>query len=540
MFDQFKRTLTKLLASVNERANVARARGTLERLEDRVMLSATYGDFGPPPTSSPTVFAAPQQQRGAVSYTLQSFSGVSEVGRVYGRYGDQPLMQSSLAPQRMGSVGQRWELAVNSYQSFAAPPPAYQEMFIYRSGPGYSSLSYVEITPQGTLMISSIQAKPVSLPREPLPLDTGDLGYGAPPPFNRSQQKPNSANGSSVAANASGATGANNLVPNVPGNVWIDPGHAFDNARNEQRSSGSNVGGKITQGLGGSTYKVTPNYPFGDNVLAGNASTGSELLTVPQILSRETTTASVLNAVARELAFQEFSASLFQPNATASLDRASVETVGRDVAHSDLNDGLIVSSDESTNTTIVNSSDTVAREREAVDAVLDELEDVDTLMPTPQSHAENSNTELPDDSAFNVLGIDEAEGGEGGMVLLPLTADDNGNGLDLTPVYAEHVERLTAPAKMEASIGIFYQAMDLAPDDAPLVDVASQTSPASQAARETKSTGELPSKREQSGAGKAAMLIGATTLTGALVWMGRGGRVARQNPTAQKRRVTRG
>src|SRR5690348_16037305 len=103
MFDQFKQELTRLFAAGNERTNVARTRGTLERLEDRMMLSATYGDFGyngptpvshpsgdfgPPPARNSAAFASPQQQHGAVSYNTQSFSGVRDMRPVYsGSYG---------------------------------------------------------------------------------------------------------------------------------------------------------------------------------------------------------------------------------------------------------------------------------------------------------------------------------------------------------------------------------------------------------------------------------------------------------------------
>jgi hypothetical protein len=93
---------------------------------------------------------------------------------------------------------------------------------------------------------------------------------------------------------------------------------------------------------------------------------------------------------------------------------------------------------------------------------------------------------------------------------------------------------------MEASIGIFYQAMDVETDDAPLVDATPQNGPTWQLQRKLQSEDGSPTKHDASSSSKAATLIGATTLTGALVWMNCGGRIVRQKPTAQKRRVVRG
>jgi hypothetical protein len=125
------------------------------------------------------------------------------------------------------------------------------------------------------------------------------------------------------------------------------------------------------------------------------------------------------------------------------------------------------------------------------------------------------------------------------MVLLQSTGDANGNGFDLTQVYAENVGRFNAPAKMETSVGMF-QAVDVGSDEAPIVESVPQNESTTQFNRETKLDDEFPAKREQSSS-KAAAVIGATTLTGALVWLNRAGsQSSRQKPTAQRRRVFRG
>jgi hypothetical protein len=80
-----------------------------------------------------------------------------------------------------------------------------------------------------------------------------------------------------------------------------------------------------------------------------------------------------------------------------------------------------------------------------------------------------------------------------------------------------------------------FQAMDVASDDAPLVDVVQPTEQSAQVNRDARSEDKLPTKREQSSTNKAAALVGVTTLTGALVWMNR---AMSTKPTAQKRHAS--
>jgi hypothetical protein len=540
MFDHFKQKLTKLRAGRRERLNDARRRGMLERLEDRMMLSATYGDFGynrpaptshsygdlgaPPATSSAAYSSQPAAARMAF-YGSYSVSSVREVGYAYYDY-QSDAGTAFASPERVSTIGERWQSQAVWNQSFGMLPPRSELGFPSKAEtssmsrsvipPTYTvSIYYVEIVwagPPGTRAVSAPDSGEYPPPR---------LGLSQPGGSNNAISPTHTNNPGAGTAGGQGYGGSN------PGSLWgsgdqrylinpSEPGLVFDHIDN------------------GRIY-IRPSLPI-DRVLTNAASTSDSTI-ASQTLWQETTTAVILNAVARDLAFQEFSASLPQSNTTIAPDRTSLEAVGRETTQSDLNGGFADSSGEATNKVAMNSADAVAREREAVDAVLDELEDVDSLMPAPEPHAQSSNSERPVDKALGALQADEAEGG---MVLLQSTGDANGNGLDLAPAYAEHVERLIAPAKMEASIAIFYQAMDIAADDAPLVEVGPQTSPSTQATRDIKSADGLPAKREQSSAGKAATLVGATTLTGALVWMNRGARVARHKPAAQKRRVVRG
>jgi hypothetical protein len=256
-----------------------------------------------------------------------------------------------------------------------------------------------------------------------------------------------------------------------------------------------------------------------------------------QILARETGTVAALTAVAREVAFQEFSATLFQANATSPADRANFDLVGAETAQSDMLDGFIPPADASIANDAVNSSDAVARERQAVDAVLEELHDLDKLLPGGASMDVNFPIDLQEESSLDELAAGEVDGG---MVLLQSTRDANESGFDLTPVYADHLERFDAPAKMEMTVGMF-QAVDVAIDEAPIIEAAPTTDSSTELKPEIKLDDTLPTKRDQSSSNKAAAIVGATTLTGALVWLNRAGsRFGRQKPTAQKRHVFRG
>jgi len=200
-------------------------------------------------------------------------------------------------------------------------------------------------------------------------------------------------------------------------------------------------------------------------------------------------------------------------------------------------DGWIQTADELAADVSASSSDAVDRERAAVEEVLKKTHDVDGLLPATAFKDIDAQNDLQTETALNDLPAGEVDGG---MVLLQATGDANTSGFDLTPVYAEHVGRFNIPAKMETSVGMF-QAMDVASDDAPIIETAQQTDSPTQLNRDSRLEDKPASKREQSSTSKAATVIGVTTLTGALVWMTRtSNRLTRQKPTAQKRRASRG
>jgi hypothetical protein len=111
------------------------------------------------------------------------------------------------------------------------------------------------------------------------------------------------------------------------------------------------------------------------------------------------------------------------------------------------------------------------------------------------------------------------------------------NAFDSAPMFAEQLEKLEAPTGMETSVGL-YQAVDVASDDAKTADTAQPVDAKTESQSPIKES--LPALRKQATSQKAAALVGATTLTGALVWLNKKSSQASQSDAiAQKRRVPR-
>src|SRR5262245_40001055 len=97
MFRSLRQTMTRRFTPRKERTDGVRPRGQLERLEDRAMLSASYGTMSHnhvAPTFDPhggvrlqkfnySAAVASQQYQQPVSYELQSFSNVGDSGFAY-------------------------------------------------------------------------------------------------------------------------------------------------------------------------------------------------------------------------------------------------------------------------------------------------------------------------------------------------------------------------------------------------------------------------------------------------------------------------
>ncbi len=461
------------------------------------MLSATYGamphgygggpDFG--------------QHGGGGSRFANSGAFVSQPGRFdgYGLQAGPALQGYQDQPPMHAAVEQGWSPDPMWHQFDAGPPPMMREV-TFRPEPAFSSYTYDYVISETYL----VNSPPNSLSPPVEPRYGDDFPSGSLPPDKPSGTSSRNANG------------------------------VFDQ-----------IDRQVT------TYNVfnhnqLPGFPSFDQIgsviptaadLLGFRSSPTEGSVVSPIVSRETNAVATLAAAARDLAFQEFSPKLFQAIGTNSYEGTTLGALGTATTPSDVLDGFIPPSDPSVADDVVHSTDAVAREREAVDAVLRDLHDVDRLLPATASTDANLTIDSPTEMTADDIRVNDVDGG---MVLLQSTGDVNESGFDLTPVYADRVERFDVPAGMETSVG-FYQAVDVAADEASVTDTASPTDLKIELNREIKSDDNLPLKREESSNHKATALVGATILTGAMVWMNRGGIESTQvEPIAQKRRVSCG
>jgi hypothetical protein len=522
MLNHFKRKLTKSGACGKRHADMSQLRCSVERLEERAMLSASFGGpaygygapnfvmYSPPAPqrfNGSAAFASQQQQQRSMSYDSQMFYDAGEVGPMYRDLQSRTNMQSAFAPPaRINEVGQL-RSPESGWNQFGGPP--HENAYASYTEPAHPPyVSYGAPEPIYTVFVYYIEYS------TPIGQDKPPHNVSAPDAFP-----------STTALRLQGPSGGTGGLAGGVGDL-----------HQPHTPTSANPYGTVSD----PSARLNQNSNYGAGlsaVLANVGSTISDLPVVSQILLRDTTTSSVLNAIARDVAIQDFSPSLFQASATAAYDRVNVDAIGTEVAQAEPADGWIHPTDESILDAAAESSDTVARERAAVDAVLEKLQDVNTRLPAAAVQDINSENNLQTGTALDDLPAGEVDGG---MVLLRATGDANTSGFDLTPVYAAHVGRFNIPAKMETSVGMF-QAMDVALDDAPIVEAVQQTESPVQLKHETQLEDKLPTKREQSSTSKAATLIGATTLTGALVWINRNGSlITRSKSTAQKRRASRG
>jgi hypothetical protein len=509
--NHLKRTLTKLVTRRKERTIAVGARCLLERLEDRAMLSASYGsmphghggtDFGPhgghvSHVDHSTAFVSQSYSSGGYDTPMIRESRTSSP--MYGDFQAQPLMQPAFGPgPEMYSYEPHWsEPMWNPFVS--SPPPPMMSTISLRPAPAYDSASLFQPT-NSSLGSSTAKSQPVLFVVEHWEITIVDKSQPPPP-------------GPPLNLNASGST--NSIFDHV---FAIEK--SMDRGTSQNQSSYDKPYDKLGQFAGS---------------LFASGSGVTNIPSVPQILSRETGSIAALSAVARDLAFQEYAPRLFSATVTNSSDRTNLSALGTDAAPSEVLDGFIRPTDPSIVDSTANSTDAVARERDAVDAVLESLRDVDKVLPATASTDVNFQSDLQTETASDELPVNEVDGG---MVLLQSTGDANDSGFDLTPVYADQLERFNVPAKMETSIGMF-QAIDVAADDTPISDTTQKTEPTIELNRDIKLDDQLPAKREKS-SHKAAALVGATTLTGALVWLNRSsGKSIHLEPTAQKRRAAR-
>ncbi|HVT26618.1 MAG TPA: hypothetical protein VHE81_01235 [Lacipirellulaceae bacterium] len=306
--------------------------------------------------------------------------------------------------------------------------------------------------------------------------------------------------------------------------------------------SSQNPGGDVSLGLkagGNATTSPSP-YPKKDSDDVGTYvneqrptsppgnGTLAEKAAVFQVTSRGSSSASALSAAAHDVALQSFLPQTSVSTVAGPYDESSLEQFGNNAATSGATDGLISSSGDSAYDNAVVIGDAVARERDAVNSVLQDLREV-AVPSTSDKAAGASGADQSDsrdvvadqlDVPVDIAG-DELPAGEvdGGMVVLQSTGDVNANELDLTTMYADQLDKMIVPVGMETSVGV-YEAMDVAADDTPITEQHESIGTVTETPREILVNEKLPSHDKQS-SNKAAAIIGATTLTGALVWLNR-------------------
>jgi hypothetical protein len=536
MLNRLRRKWQKLLAIDRERNEISRLRPQLERLEDRTMLSATHG---PPPhshaggnsgphsaggpkfaeqsayTSTPHQSNSRQSRSYAPAPDLNpSFSGIQDRSLKADRFQEPPQsiggFQDRLQP--VESFADRSPYSGGIYNSppvqtaFAPPPrqPSYETSWTYE--PVWEQLVF-EPTP--TVYEVVFDPPTVHQPEYRSP----STGVSNPPPLMRL---------TTVFVVERIVT---SIAPPRPAPDLQSPIFASIDLPRDPVPSATNT------------------LAFASSIANALPATATE-----QVLVRDGSTAAILAATARDLVFKDYAPNLLLLSTSTAFDRTNLALVGTEARQTEGLDGLIQPHEPSIVDDIVRSTDSVTQEREAVNAVLEQLQDVDSQQA---SDTRNGDTSLSGDSANNDPELrldlldaeniaDEMPVGEvqDGMVLLPSTGDANESKFDLTPVYAEHVERFTAPS-VETSVGLF-QAVDVTADDTAAAETAQPADAIVLPKNQILLNDPPPAERAQPTSRKSAALIGAATLTGALVWMSRsGGQRDASRTTAPKRHVRR-
>lgn len=500
MLNQLRQTLRKLLAPRRVRRESLRMRWPLERLEDRVMLSASFGPkayghggagFGPhggvgPYFAEPAAFASHPQQ--SIGYEPRSFSQARNAGPAFKGIPDrsQSLSESREYPLMQDTIGPPQEMSTYDTASFGSTWERY-----FTSPP-----QFVRTVPAGPLPLAAPEYHPAP------------TTVSSPQPVYNSK----------IIVESIVVI----FVPSKPPSALRSP---FPNS------------------IELPTDPIPS--PWEVPALAGSL---TDVPATQQLIARDNSIVAMLTATARDLAFRDYAPNLLLLSTAASNDRVNLGSSAKDAAPIESLDGFIRPYSESFVDDLVHSTDSVTQEREAINRVLRDLRDVET--PLPANAPTASAVEESDNSQDLNVEIDlwqtesiadEMPAGEvqGGMVLLQSTGDANESGFDLTPVYAERIERFNMPASMETSVGLI-QAIDVAADEIPVSDSARPANSTAEPQSQIQTDDRLQTQREEPTSRKSAALVGATTLTGGLLWLSRkASKDGQPQPVLQKRRVRR-
>ncbi len=440
-----------------------------ERLEDRSMLSASIGNM-PRVAAGPGIiqaeggageryavssaYAAGRQER--LASDAQALYVAHETGTMDSEFRGVPAMQPTLGPRvEMRSIDPGWSSGVMQDQLVFGPESmrvasmslssyAAWDLPVTNSQPLYAK-SISEMADAFESYVQRSAPVPMDLPKpSPAVVDNYVLPL---------------ANSNRITISTS------YLLPMIDQRAL----HLVSNEEaSEYRLPGSNpldpAGGKVTA----------------TGTVNGNSNL-YELSSLPPVVARDSTSLTALSATARDLVFQAYAPQLLLAAATNSNERATLAPVATaETAPSEALDGFTQPYDEAIANDYANSTDAIARERDAVNAVLHELNDVESALPTTETNDEGSlATQTPAGQPLDIqidlqfeTFADEAPAGEvdGGMIMLQPTGDANDSGFDLTPVYANHFEQIVEQPAVETSVGM-YQAVDVAIDETAAAEI---------------------------------------------------------------------
>ncbi|HEX3599383.1 MAG TPA: hypothetical protein VHU84_04535 [Lacipirellulaceae bacterium] len=269
--------------------------------------------------------------------------------------------------------------------------------------------------------------------------------------------------------------------------------------------------------------------PYGEFPPLVNSEFGSTSAATSQLTSREAES-SALAATTNILdtAFQSYTSQLLLANVSLTT-QPTITKVSNDQATptGEAIDDFIAISDAPNSDSQSASVDAVARERDAVDAVLRNLQDLGEL----PSELDNSNAtdnvsdgdrhEQSADSAFGAAEQMLADA-QGGMVLLRAVGDANESPINLVNVVAAQRDLPTPHVGVQASVG-FYQAVDIGIEELTAAERIPAPAPSLESAPQAKPDNRYSKQQNAASSGNAAAVLGASTLAGALLWcVGRG------------------
>jgi hypothetical protein len=547
-----RQKLRKLLAPAKVRYETSRLRPGLERLEDRAMLSASsnsmshargigngngnaYGHdkgVGARAIEQPAYTSAPQQALNSAGRQARPTPTQPAFAPAFGGIQDQqppPAVHYNELSRSVDSFPDRGSNSGSSYdppaqEQFAPPTPRLQsrglqsrplvDSFADRgsnAGPYYDPPLQETIAPAArqpsydtSLLYEPVWEQPIFVATSPY----RDVAVGRPGPAQPDFRIPSTS------------------VFSPPPVTQLT--YVIVVERIVAPTIATKPVGDLPSSLYGSLELPHNPIPSASGVLA-MASSNNYVLPVAatdQPVAHEGSTAAILAATARDLVFKDYAPNLLLLSSSSFVDRSTLALVNTEARPADGLDGFILPYETSFLDDIVHSADAVAQEREAVNAVLEQLQDVDSpqLPERPAGEdaiagAANRDLDLRLDLLDAESVVNEMPAGEiqGGMVLLPSTGDANESKFDLTPVYAEQVERSVAPI-VETSVGLF-QAIDGMADDS----MAPENAPPSVSSLLPHGDALLndppPAERAPSTSRKAAALLGAAATTGAMVWM---------------------